>query len=224
MAKRQPRVKSPDDFVENEAFRKLIRRGVPRDVLLYLVASIPGASDKKLELVRGIEERTLRKLPDQIDGLADNIKKVNESPWLASDGLRRLALSVHPHKSPDSSNSTATTESGELFAKIFSKIPRGLHLYAEHLRAWLNRYHPVGSYGTDRIRMRTMLTILLLRVVRDSTGQPHYEEVAELLNAACTATGSTATIDAQNLQKLEKNNPRLSLMARFLDPTPRHLR
>jgi hypothetical protein len=224
MAKRQPRVKSPKDFVENEAFEKLIRRGVPRDVLLSLVGSIPGASNKKLELVDGIKERTLRKLPDQIDALADKIKKVNESPWLASDGLRRLAHSVHPHESPAPRDSPTTRESAEGMAKYFFMIPGGLHLYAEHLRAWLNRYHPVGSHGTDRIQMQTLLTIKLLILVRDSTGRPRYEEVATLLDAAYRARRKPRTIDAEHLRHLEKNNPRLHLIARFLDAGPQNLR
>jgi hypothetical protein len=224
MVKRQPRVKSSKNPVEQEAVDKLIRLGVPGDVLLSLAAIIPGTSNKKLELVPGIEERALRKLPDQIKALADKIEKVNQSPWLASDGLRSLALSVkHPHESPDSPNSTETRDSAQPAAMIFSKIPRSLRLYAEHLCAWLNRYHPVGSYGTDRIRMRTLLTIKLLMLVRDSTGRPCYSEIATLLEAAYRASGRRKTIVAEDLRKLKKNNPRLHLIARFLDASPQNL-
>jgi len=221
MAKRQPRVKSPKDIVENEAFEKLIQRGVPRDVLSSLVRNISRASNNKLELVHGIAERTLRKLPDQINALADKIEKVNQSPWLASDGLYRLALSVHPHESP---HSTATSESAEGTTKYFFMIPAGLNLYAEHLRAWLNRYHPVGRHGTERIRMQTLLTIRLLMLVRDSTGLPRYEQIASLLDAAYRASGKPKTIDAEHLRKLEKNNPRLRLIAHFLNVSPHALR
>ena len=225
MAKRQPRLKSPKGSAEKEAVERLIQWGVPEHELRWLASIIPGTSNEKLELVPAIEERTLRKLPDQINALADKIKKVNESPWLASDSLRRLALSVkHPHKSPEPSNSTATGDSVELTTMIFSKIPRGLRLYAEHLRAWLNYYHPVGSYRKERLRMQNLLTIKLLVLVRESTGRPHYEEVATLLDAAYRACCKPKTIDAEHLRQLEKNNPRLHLLARFLDVNSPNLR
>ena len=67
MTKRQPRLKSFEDDRVKEAARKLIQRGVPWEVLQSLLAIIPGASDKHLELVPGFQERTLRKLPDQIN-------------------------------------------------------------------------------------------------------------------------------------------------------------
>lgn len=225
MAKRQSRLpRLKDDAVkEREAVEKLLQKGVPGNVLLLLLRSIQGASNKKLELAPGIEERTLRNLPDQIHKLADRIRGVNDSPWLAADGLSTLDLSVkHPHEPPDSV-STATP-SAELKAMIFSKLPRDLGLYADHLRAWLNRLHPVGSHGTDRVRMQTLLTIKLLMLVRESTGRPHYEEVATLLNAAYRARGKKQRIDAGNLQKLAKDNPRLSLIAHFLPVSPQNLR
>ena len=218
LAQHKPKLKSYSDLVENEAVKKLIHRGVPKDPLLLLARMIPDTSNQRLELVPGIEERTLRRLPDRVKALADTIQRVNESPWLANDGLRRLALATKPRNSLPEASRTKTAE--EL---IFAGIPRALRSYATHLRAWINSDHPVGSYGKERIRMQTLLTLKLLNLVRDSTGRPHYSEVATLLEAAYSASGKPKTIPADDLGKLERNNPTLRLIARFLD-VPKTLR
>ena len=74
--------------------------------------------------VAGIEERTLRRLPDQIKALADKIQRVNESPYLNPNRVRDVASqSSHPEKLPKPIDAAATDEYADL-AKSFFCCPR----------------------------------------------------------------------------------------------------
>lgn len=201
-----------------EAIGKLVRWGVKRDQVLRLVLSIPDASKTPVPLVEGMETRRLRELPDRIEVLSGTIKRINESPFLTPERLRDIAS---PAGSPKPLIGTKTPEQAETTSNCFLAIPGLLDLYAEHLRERLDHFYPTtrGRRGISRdyFRMQRLLTLRLLRIVRDATGKPRYSEIATLLEAAYRVGGEPTVIDAESLKKLEKNAPlELRMIVRFL--------
>jgi len=205
---KEPRVK--------EAIDDLISRGTRSDQLMQLVLMIPGASKKAEPLAAGITERRLRALPDRINELSLEIERINQSPFLTP---RRMHDYFASHPAGYSELRSAGVL--ETAANYFPAIPGLLRLYAKHLHAALDCFHPKGRgrkvTPRDYFRMQRLLTLRLLRVVRDATGKPRYSEVATLLEAAYRISGEYKIIGAEDLKKLEKNaDPALRLIVSFL--------
>jgi hypothetical protein len=206
-----------DDRLAKKTVEKLTQRGVPRSALLPLVLCIPRASDDT-DLVDGMTEYKLWSLPSKIEALADEIGKVNGSPYFALDLLLDLdPRRRHAENLPEPLKSAETRESAELILKFVSIIPALLRFYGEHLRTRLKSFRPTGSHKEKRIPLQKFLTIRLMRLIEDWAGQPCYAEVATLLEAAYRASGNAKTIDPEGLRKLRENNPELSLIAHFVD-------
>jgi hypothetical protein len=201
-----------EDILAKEAVERLVQRGVRQDDLLRLVIKIPQASNEVKPLVTGIENRTLRRVPDHISALAATIKKINEGSWLSPDHLPHLAqVMKKPELLPDPLNLTITPQWAELTAKRMGELPTLLLFYASHLRASLNLFYPIGrrqtvSKSRRGFRMQTYLTLKLLTTVRVSALRPCYQEIATLLEVAYRAAGRPKTVDVDQLKKLEKNN------------------
>jgi hypothetical protein len=209
-----------DGELERAALEKLTRLGVQRDELLSLVLHIPDSSNEVQPLVAGMDERTVRALPDRMIDLANNIEKVNASPALDPDRLHRVP-SKHPEILPTPLYSAERRGSPKLTASYFRTIHIGLRVYADYLRARLDFYHPTKSRRTPEqvkrgfrncFRHRTWLTLNLLTLVRHSTGKACRKEIATLLDAAYRASGRPQTIDVDYLKGLEKNNRYLALI------------
>jgi hypothetical protein len=207
------------NVLANEAIERLTRWGVPKDELIRRVLAIPHASNKVVPLVPGVEERRLRKVPDQIDALARTIQQINESPWVGLDRVRILAKIKHRESLPAPLDLTVTPEWVEVTVKRLAQVPSALQFYARHLRALLDVYCPTGerrrAWGFPRsgFRIQTYLKLELLSFVRYSTGKSHYVEVAKLLDAAFSASDRPTNIDGDGLKKLEKNNTWLAIVA-----------
>lgn len=202
-----------------EAIQKLARRGASRDELLLLARSIPGANKEAEQLVAGINERRLRALPDRINELSREIERTNESPFL-NPGRKGNYLASN-RAAYSELGSVRASEWVEADANDFLAIPGLLRRYAGYLRMALDCFHPKGRGCSvtprNYFRMQRLLTLRLLRVVRDTTGKPRYSDVATLLEAAYRISGEYKVIGAEDLKKLEKNaDPDLRLIVRFL--------
>ena len=223
MTQRQAKSKSPcnrqitetallEDDVARKAFEKLTGRQVDREKLMSLLSRIPHASNKVLPLVDGMGDRSVRALADRIRSWADTIERVNASPCLSPDFLTSHAMKKrNPKLYPEPLDSILTPEYAAATAKLFHSLPRTLRLYADHLKARLEFFHPTGhrrrDFGFQPLRLRKWFTLQLLRLVRDSAGSPCYKEVATLLGRAYEIAGGACTVTEENLTKLEKNNP-----------------
>jgi len=211
------------DPLARAAFEKLIQKGgVDRKQLLSLLLRIPYASNKVLRLVDGMEDRTVRKLPDRIIGWANVIEKLNANPWLSPDRLPKQASVVrYPEGWPKPLNRILIPDLAEPAAKQLLSVPGALRFYADYLRAWLEMFHPVGKRRRDLgfrngIQPQKYLILKLLRLVRNSAGSPCYREIANLLDAVYRTTGKPGPkiIVEHNLAKVEKNNEWLSWILR----------
>jgi hypothetical protein len=203
------------DPLARAAFEKLTQKDeIDREKLWSLLRTIPYASNKVVKLVDGMEDRTVRKLPDRICGWADAIEELNSSPWLSPNLLPKRASFVrHPEGWPKPLNRILTPALALPTANQLLNIPSMLRFYADFLRAWLEMFHPVGKRRRDLglgngIRLQKYLILKLLGLVRSSSGSPRYKEIANLLDAVYRMTDKSRpkTTYEQNLAKLEKNN------------------
>lgn len=204
--------------IARDAFDKLTRRGVDGVKLLQLLRLIPYAPDKAQAVV-GMSARSLRALPDKIRNLADAIERVNASPSVSPTYLPPRMARRNPAHLPYPLNLTLHPGLAELSASKFHKLPATLRLYADHLRAWLKTFSP-GKWGHKGVRLKTMFTLELLQLVRDSAGRPFYPEVATLLEAAYEAAGNAKTIGEGDLIQLEKNNLWLAGILHYIHARP----
>ncbi len=200
-----------DGELERAAFEKLTQLGVPRERLLSLVLWIPHASSKKEPLVAGMDERTLRALPDRIVSLAGDIEKVNKSTSLDLGFLPKLAKEVRTPAGLPAPLDSIVSRSSEETAYYFSTIANVLRFYAGYLRARLEYFHPKGLRRRKMGRPlpvppRTWSILDLLELVRTSTQKARYREIATLLDAAFRVIGEPITIDVEYLKKLKTNN------------------
>ena len=85
-----------------------------------------------------------------------------------------------------------------------------LLFFADYLEARLKVFHPTGpdrrQLGYKKFRLRTWMTLKLLRLVRDSGHGPRYRQVATLLNRAYEVAGKARTMTEEDLSKFERNN------------------
>ncbi|HEX3355169.1 MAG TPA: hypothetical protein VHS34_20275 [Terriglobales bacterium] len=199
------------DPLAKKAIEKLAASGVPKEKLVKLLILVPGASTIP-PLVAGIPDRALRRLPDRIQAFANTIERVNESLYVAPDV--RLLGSLFTSMTP---------EQKALIAKLFPMTPQILRWYAGDLRDMLWRLYPPKRPGqrgvvSKKINFQRLVTIRLVRLVKDSTGKPRYGEVATLLEAAYRIAGTPRTIADDNVRKLDENNPRLRSISKLLLP------
>jgi hypothetical protein len=200
------------DNLAQEAFDQLTQKwGVDGKKLMELLVAIPHCSDKVLPIVHGMGDITVRKLPDRIRGWAESIEKINASPWLTPGSLPRYASIIrNPGLFPKPLDVILTPDWAGPTANLFNGLPGRLRFYADHLEARLKIFHPIGQerreLGYKQVRLRTWLTLELLRLVREAGHGPRYKQVATLLNRAYLVAGKARTIGEDNLSKLETNN------------------
>jgi hypothetical protein len=200
------------DTHTKKALEKLTRKGLPWEKALTLLQLIPHASNKTVPIVEGMEPRVLLSLPDRINRIAREISTVNGSPTLGPKYMTER---------PDLFTSTSKPLDGiypgagaQVAAQLFSMIPSLLDHYARHLRERLRiNYHRASTKRIFLLRMQTLHTLQLLKLVRTTTGGYHYEEVATLLEAAYRACGRAKTISDDDLKKLVTNHPNLRALA-----------
>ena len=200
-----------------QAFEELTQnKGVDKEKLLSLLRRIPFLSNKAQRLVEGMEDRTVRRLPDRIRFWADAVEKVNGSPWLSPDSLRsQTAEHRNSALYPKPLDLILTPEWAEPTAKLFGSLPRNLRLYADYLRAQLEFFHPTSQrrielgFRRKPVRVQRSAVLELLAVVRKSAARPCYKEIATLLDATFAIAGKTRPrfTYEENLSKLERNNP-----------------
>ena len=193
-----------------EIFDKLVSDKVDQKALADLLCAIPNSPDEKLALVPGMEDRTLRRLPGQMHHWADKLAAINRSSSLDPRMLPSTAKIIsRPDLLPKPLDVRLTQEASQLFARKFQSLPGLLHLYADYLGVWVPRLKMGSRHG---FRPRTFLTLKLLKLVKDSTGRNHYGEIATLLTEAYKAAELDLDVDAEDLRKLNKNNPMLRIL------------
>lgn len=201
-----------------EALAKLRRYGVDEQKLFRLLKSIPGAPDEKLPLVNGMSDRQVTRLPEKIWHWANEIDKVNSSPWLQPSVLPRLAGNTGNINLPKPLDFLCSTrESATNNAETFRRLPETIRLYADYLKTWIkfmNRPHnfsPVFRFpwSLRGFRSRNILVLQLIKLVSDSAGRPCYAEMVTLLGAAFTAAGIPIPkmVTEDGVRKLVANNP-----------------
>jgi hypothetical protein len=184
-----------------EAFERLTQR-VDRDQLLRMLCEIPFASPKKQPLVEGVTDRSLRAFPERILAWANEIARVNSSMFLDPKHLPKIAgIGSTPGSLPEPLN--LSPEQAGRRAENFQRLPTILRQYADYLREWLPSFKHLGRHG---FRPRVLGILILIKLVKDSCGRPHYEQIATLLEAAFAAAGDPKKFEADDLQKLEQNN------------------
>lgn len=156
------------------------------DAFLIVLKTLSiGFRDKTGSLPLGMTLRDLRKLASDIEHTANEIDRVNRHPLF--DPLRwispRPASNLHPLQQRD-----------------FVSLAQVMRMYAIYLE-W--RTNTVAKFrrGYGRKTFEKLYLIrLFMKYVRETTGQPHYEALADLLSATL-AEEPTWTADA--LRKLD---------------------
>jgi hypothetical protein len=204
--------------VARQAFEKLTRK-VDETELFKLLQAIPHASAKRLSLVEGMNDRSLRLLSDRIRKWADTIERVNASHFLRLKTLPSLVGKTGNTSLPQPLNLVCSdSEWAKRTSENFGRLPGILRFYADFLRAWIKfLIRPkdfVGSgflshWSLRGFRPRTIGVLALMKLVRDSVGRPCRSEIVTLLDAAYKAAGlpTPKMITEDGLQKLEENNP-----------------
>ena len=157
-------------ILENKTVKKkfedLCEAGVDRNALANLLCLIPCAPTTKLPLVEGMQDRTVLRLPDQMQRWAKKLASLNSSPFLSPQRIPEIASAVRNDDIfPEPLNAVFSLEGSRLFAQKFQSLPGLLNLYADYLRAWVPLLRKPNPRG---ISPRTVLTLRLLKLVRDS--------------------------------------------------------
>jgi len=204
------------DLNAKAAFEKLICEGVPKDELLSLLARIPYASKTPEPLVRGMTNGQVRAITKRIRNFADQIAKINESPWIGPERWRSHSYMPRSNEIyPTTLRAIASPrELRDLAVDQFLSVPQCLVSYANFLSDMLRFFCPTGdtrkAIGYQPLRPQKWLTMELLQLVRRSTRAPYFSHVATLLNQAYDiANGGKdrRQISEGDLSKLERNNP-----------------
>lgn len=182
------------------AFQKLVNSGFDTELLwdgLWVRAQMKRAftSARKLAPRRwyampGFPPHTLRRFPDRLARMADDIEKLNKR--IQSDGVFRAAVEFLP-----AAAKATVSESCDLDLRSLDRLPGLLRHYRNYI-AVLDRL--VALYAPKAVTRDKAKQVELPEATRKLTGKPHYEEVSTLLTAAYAALGTDETVDPRALQ------------------------
>lgn len=124
-----------------------------------------------------------RKFPNSVEQLATKIEHVNRRSGLLYEILLDAEIE---RRSP---NLAGKLGSARILARLFQGLPGLLHAYARYLR------RVIRLHGRDRLTAQRFAILRFLAQVRVSTGKPHWNDVAALLDAAFLAASKTPPQD-----------------------------
>ncbi len=164
-----------------EKFERLCVAGCDAKLLLsFLTLAVFNASHKgTMYDIFGVSQSGVTKLPDELEQISRRIESIN--PILAQYLRTKFIGNSHW---PDEIQSRC-----RLQIAVYQRTPDLLRLLADHLRSageWLNSNVGPKRYDTFRHSV-----LDLLSYVDNSTGSPHYEEVADLLSHLSSAREET---------------------------------
>jgi hypothetical protein len=186
------------------AFERLSNSGFPEDLLwrwLWGLAQSKRSfttarkrAPRKWYALPTFPPHKLRRFPDRVRGLAEEIKSLNEA--IQSDGVYRAARELLRDAAKGIAGASPDSMRAELYK--LDKLPALLRSYADSIAA------------TDRLvaycapkapaRFEAVVEPKLAEAVRKLTGKPHFEEVSSLLTAAYSAVGCEESLDTKVLQ------------------------
>jgi hypothetical protein len=140
----------------------------------------------------GFPPRTLRRFPDRVRGLAQQIEHINEA--IQSDGVYRAAREWLPEIAKATDAGSPDAIRAEL--QRADELPKLLRSYADSISIvdrLVAHYAPKAPGRIHAIQPK------LTEAARKLTRKPNYEEVSTLLTAAYEAVGSDEIVDAKAL-------------------------
>jgi len=124
--------------------------------------------------------KALREFPDRVCGMADEIKRLNES----------FAFSAVQYAS-------AQTVEAVTVRKVFNQLPAMLGAYAEALRWHIDRVPLMTAEAFPPLpRGHSKFVVYVSELIKAATGRFRDRECARLLNAAALALDEKAEFDA----------------------------
>jgi hypothetical protein len=143
-----------------------------------------------------ITDPQLKRLPDDLRTLADRIERINKTP---------LAPQQEILLGPSAPEKQGTRDA---VVQLYKILPTIMRLYGQHFE----RFSAYTSEGFGRLTNTHILVSRILFAVEQATGSPHYEDVADLLQAGYrAASGSQSEVPrfftAEALAKLKQRNP-----------------
>jgi hypothetical protein len=210
------------------AFQKLTQGGIPEELLwrhLWGLAWLQKACrNQKSPSLPGLLPRTLRRFPDRVRRMADEIegvdRKIRNDSWycgtvaclpvllagalpgaeyeLRGDGKVIRDIGTEIRSVP------AALARGVLqkYAEIpkLTELPRLLRLYANYLEV-VDRLTAHGA-PKGAATLGATMPLELVEMVKKNTGQPHINDIATLLEAAYYGVGIDKDVDPHNLTML----------------------
>jgi hypothetical protein len=176
------------DAKARSAYDSLVQMNVNQDQLWILLQCAVdaqfGPSSIDLLYVDGMTRRRLDAFPNRLRSIAREIELVEQSMYLESKG---------------------ETE------PIARGLPGWLRSYADQQDRNIRHYRSMTSLNPRYFFMSAVFKRKLLRFVHQSTGQPHFALVADLLNGAFSAAGLPAKklIEAGSLRNLYRRKETL---------------
>lgn len=184
------------------AFEKVSNSGFSEELLwrwLWLLAQMKRSfmsahrrAPRKWYALRAFPLHKLRRFPDRVSGLAEEIERLNEA--IQSDGIYRAAHELLPvaAKAVGASPDSMRAELHKL-----DELPALLRSYADSI-AVIDRL--VVHYAPKAPGRVQAVELKLAEAARKHTGKPHFEEVSSLLTAAYSAVGCEESVDMKALQ------------------------
>lgn len=187
----------------NAAFGKLTASGFDEGLLwqwLWVLAqtkrSFTSARKRaplKWYALPGFPPHKLRRFPDRVRGLAEEIERLKEA--IQSDGVYRAAREWLP----DIAKATVAASRDSMRAELhkLDELPALLRSYADSI-AVTDRI--VAYYAPKAPGRVQVIEPKLIEAARKLTGKPHFEEVSGVLTAAYSAVGCEENVDMKALQ------------------------
>ena len=177
------------DSETKTTFDRLVQCGMDKTALADGLCHIPELPNENAALIPKMTYQGARKFPNSVERLAKRIEDVNKRSALLYDILLDAEIE---RRSPDLGRKLG---GAGLKATLFKGLPGLLRAYAHYLRAAMR------LSGKDRLSARRFAILALLAKVRASTGQPHWNDVAALLDAAFLAAGKPKEFSEDNLRR-----------------------
>jgi hypothetical protein len=120
-----------------------------------------------------VSKAQLRALPKKLRSIADTIQALNATVLSPANDIKLAPFDAKRQNMR------------EFMIRQYGVLPQVLRIYSLQLE----RFPKVARRIAKRLTSDHVHAIFLIRYVENSTGSPHYEDVANLLEQGCLATG-----------------------------------